>query len=137
LGDFKFLYKTYADCASAELSTCLKLKLFTMLDRVARSLNDVKVTEGVQFTRDPEAPVDETPAKTEKEIEAELPRSLEAKNGQLNSLLFDKVMSFFQSHTLQVSISFKPLFALSIGLNTNCFPSNRSNSHRPKKCSAL
>ena len=102
LGDFKFLYKTYADCASADASTCLKLKLFTILDRVSRSLKDFKVTEGVKFTRDPEVPVDETPVQTEKDIEAELPRSLDDKDKQLNSLIFDKVLSFFQSHTLQV-----------------------------------
>uniref|UniRef100_A0A182QJR4 Uncharacterized protein n=1 Tax=Anopheles farauti TaxID=69004 RepID=A0A182QJR4_9DIPT len=102
LGEIKYLYKTYQDCASADVSTCLKMKLFTILDRVARSAKDFKLSEGVRFVRDQESPADATPLKTEAQLEAELPRSLDEKERSLNSMLFDKVLSFFQSHTLQV-----------------------------------
>lgn len=102
-GDIKYLYKTYQDCSAADLSTCLKLKLFTIIDRVARSDSDFKVYEGVTFVRDGEEPVDETAPKTEKEIEASLPRSLDDKEQSLNSLIMDKIMSYFGSHTLKVS----------------------------------
>lgn len=102
-GDIKYLYKTYQDCAAADLSTCLKLKLFTVIDRVARSESDFKVYEGVTFVRDGEEQVDETAPKTESEIEASLPRSLDDKESTLNSLIMDKIMSYFGSHTLKVN----------------------------------
>ncbi|XP_049534123.1 uncharacterized protein LOC125950301 [Anopheles darlingi] len=102
LGEIKYLYKTYQDCASADVSTCLKLKLFTILDRVSRSVKDFKLSEGVKFVRDQESPLEVAPVKTEAQLELELPRSLDEKERSLNSMLFDKVLSFFQSHTLQV-----------------------------------
>jgi Protein of unknown function (DUF1676) len=102
-GDVQFLFKTYQDCSASDLNTCLKLRLYSILDRVARSNKDLKLTEGITFARDVDAPVDSTPVKTEKEIEAALPRSLEDKDSSLNSLIFDKIMSFFKGHTLQVS----------------------------------
>lgn len=101
-GDIKYLYKTYQDCSAADLSTCLKLKLFTVIDRVARSTSDFKVYEGVSFVRDGEEEIDETAPKTESEIEASLPRSLDDKESSLNSLIMDKIMSYFGSHTLKV-----------------------------------
>lgn len=103
LGEIKYLYKTYQDCANSDVPTCLKLKLFTILDRVARSLKDFKISEGVKFVRDQEVPIDSTPVKSEAQIEMELPRSMDEKERSLNSMLFDKVLSFFQTHTLQVS----------------------------------
>lgn len=101
-GDIKYLYKTYQDCSAADLSTCLKLKLFTVIDRVARSTSDFRVYEGVTFVRDGEEETDETAPKTESEIEASLPRSLDDKESTLNSLIMDKIMSYFGSHTLKV-----------------------------------
>jgi Protein of unknown function (DUF1676) len=104
IGDVKFLYKTYQDCASSDLSTCLKLKLYSVIDRVARSSADFKVYEGVSFVKDEEEQIDDVaPPKTEDEIEASLPRSLEDKEQSLNTLIMDKIMSYFGSHTLKVS----------------------------------
>lgn len=105
LGDIKFLYKTYQDCAAADLSTCLKLKLYTVIDRVARSTNDFKVYDGVTFVKDGEEQVDETAPKSESEVEASLPRSLEDKEQSLNTLIMDKIMSYFGSHTLKVNLT--------------------------------
>lgn len=106
LGEFKYLYKTYQDCAASDLSTCLKLKLYTAINRLARSNGDFKVSNSVTFVKDeeeqPAADEEEAP-KTESEIESELPRSLEDKNQALNSLIFDKIVSFFENHTLKVS----------------------------------
>lgn len=106
LGEFKYLYKTYQDCAASDLSTCLKLKLYTAINRLARSNGDFKVSDSVTFVKDEEAqsPADEEEApKTEGEIESELPRSLADKDQALNSLIFDKIVSFFENHTLKVS----------------------------------
>lgn len=105
LGDIKFFYKTYQDCASSDLSTCLKLKLYSAMDRIARSNGEFKLTEGVQFVKEGEDESAEEPeaVKSESEIEASLPRSLDDKEQTLNSMIFDKIMSFFESHTLKVN----------------------------------
>lgn len=103
-GDVKYLYKTYQDCSASDLSTCLKLKLYTIIDRVARSNSDFKVYEGVTFVKDGEDSTDESSPKSEDEIEASLPRSLEDKEQTLNTLIMDKIMSYFGSHTLKVKI---------------------------------
>ena len=103
IGDIRYLYKMYQECSSTDLSTCLKLKLFTIVDRVSRSNNDFKVYDGVSFEKEnDDVTVDETPVKTEEEIEASLPRSLNDKEQTLNSLIMDKIMSYFGSHTLKV-----------------------------------
>lgn len=103
LGDIKFLYKTYQDCAAEDLSTCLKLKLYSVIDRVARSTSDFKVYDGVTFVKDGEEQVEEVPPQTESEVEASLPRSLDDKESALNTLIMDKIMSYFGSHTLKVN----------------------------------
>lgn len=128
-GDVKYLYKTYQDCSASDLSTCLKLKLFTIIDRVARSTNDFKVYEGVTFVKDGEESDEAAPAKTESEIEASLPRSLEDKEQTLNTLIMDKIMSYFGSHTLKVRSEITHWIIDVIFM----LPSfNRLNSHRPK-----
>lgn len=99
-GDIRYLYKTYQDCSSSDLSTCLKLKLYSIIDRVARSNSDFRVFEGVTFVNDGEQ-IDETSPKTEDEIEASLPRSLDDKEQTLNTMIMDKIMSYFGSHTLK------------------------------------
>jgi hypothetical protein len=102
-GDAKFLYRTYQECLASDLSTCLKLKLYGVMDRIARSQNEFKVYDGVAFVKEGDEPEDNSESKTEEEVEESLPRSLEDKDKTLNSLIFDKVLSFFASHTLKVS----------------------------------
>lgn len=102
LGDAKYILNTYQQCASQDLATCLKLKLYSVIDRVARSNSDFKVYEGVEFVKE-EGSVDEEQApKTESEVEASLPRSLDDKEQTLNQMIFDRILSFFDSHTLKV-----------------------------------
>lgn len=103
IGDIRYLYKMYQECASTDLSTCLKLKLFTIVDRVSRSNNDFKVIDGVSFEKTNEdVTVEATEQQTEEQIEAVLPRSLDDKEQTLNSMIMDKIMSYFGSHTLKV-----------------------------------
>jgi hypothetical protein len=105
-GDAKYLFKTYQDCASKDLSTCLKLKLYSIVDRVARSNDDFKIYDGVTFVNENASAEEETaPQKSEVEIEASLPRSLDDKEQTLNQMIFDRVLSYFDSHTLKVSLS--------------------------------
>lgn len=103
IGDIRYLYKMYQECASTDLSTCLKLKLFTIVDRVSRSNKDFNVIDGVSFEKENEdVTVEVTAQQTEEEIEAVLPRSLDDKEQTLNSMIMDKIMSYFGSHTLKV-----------------------------------
>lgn len=101
-GDAKYLFKTYQECASQDLSTCLKLKLYTVVDRIARSNSDLKIYDGVTFVSEK---VDEehSPPKSEQEVEASLPRSLDDKEQSLNQMIMDRVLSYFDSHTLKVT----------------------------------
>lgn len=101
-GDLKFLTKMYSDCASSDLSTCLKLKLVTAMDRASRAFPVVEVIEGVSFVKEG---TEQPTTQSENEIEANLPRALGDKEEALNQMIVDKIFSFFQSHTLQVGQS--------------------------------
>lgn len=72
------------------------------MDRAARAFPVVEVMEGVQFVKEQGG---EQPAtsQSENEIEANLPRALNEREDALNQMIMDRVFSFFQSHTLQVS----------------------------------
>lgn len=104
MGDLKYVYKVYQECSASDLTSCLKLKLVSAMDRVSRSFTEIPVFEGVKFVKDPKA-VEATPqeSKTEAEIEANLPRSLEDREDALNNMISEKVSNFIGSHTLQVT----------------------------------
>ncbi|KAF5290243.1 hypothetical protein FQA39_LY14797 [Lamprigera yunnana] len=98
LGDFHYAYKVYKECAS-DLLPCLKLKLVSAMDRAMKADSEVPILEGVKFVKNSNALPE--PPKTEAEIEASLPRGLDRDNA-LNSLIFEKVANFFDTHSLQV-----------------------------------
>ncbi|GJQ85501.1 hypothetical protein Trydic_g23089 [Trypoxylus dichotomus] len=102
MGDLRYIYKVYQECAATDLSSCLKLKLLTTIDRVARNYADVPIIDGVNFVKNGEVPKEEI--KTEAEIEASLPRALSEREVTLNNLIVDKVANFFETHTLQVKL---------------------------------
>lgn len=102
LGDFRYLYKVYQECAATDLTSCLKLKLVAAMDRAAKAYPTFTLFDGVSFVKESEAK-DPTPVKSEAEIEASLPRSLDEKDKVLNTLIADKVANFFDTHTLQVT----------------------------------
>ncbi|XP_066581672.1 uncharacterized protein Osi8 [Prorops nasuta] len=103
IGDLRYVYQIYKECAASDLSPCLKLKLVSAMDRVSRSVS-FNVAEGVTVVKDgPETTVEEPP-KSVQEIEASLPRALEDKEDALNTMIFDKVIKFFQSHTLKLKL---------------------------------
>ncbi|VEN54173.1 unnamed protein product [Callosobruchus maculatus] len=102
LADLRYMYSVYQECASSDVTSCLKLKLIAAMDRVARSFNEIPIFEGVTFVKDPKATVVDTEPKSEAEIEANLPRSLEDKQDALNGMIADKVSNFIGSHTLQI-----------------------------------
>ncbi|KAK5644800.1 hypothetical protein RI129_006100 [Pyrocoelia pectoralis] len=102
LGDLHYAYKVYQECATSDLSPCLKLKLISVMDRALRAYNDVSVMEGVTFVKDSKAP-QETEPKTVAEIEAGLPRELN-RDDALNQLIVERLVNFFDTHSLQIKL---------------------------------
>lgn len=112
-GDFDFVYRTYQDCSSGDLSVCLKLKLVSALDGAVRSMRNVDVVEGIKFVGlDKDDEFVSSSAMSENDILATLPRSVEGRESVLTSMIWDKLSSFFQTHTVQVrSIDTKSHYA--------------------------
>lgn len=102
-GDLRQMYQTYKECSNEELSPCLKVRLLSAIDRVSRSIQ-LNVADGVTFVQDEQVSIDEEPQKSLQEIEASLPRALDDKEDKLNTMIFDKVIKFFQSHTLKLKL---------------------------------
>lgn len=127
IGDIKYFYDTYKECSTSHLTTCLKEKVLLIMDRVSRSTMDIKLIDGVTFVPDEKTTLEESSIKTKEDLEQMLPRALDEKDRALNNMIFDKIVSFFKSHTLQVSVYFK---VRSQKIISNCivFEILRSNS---------
>ncbi|XP_076240680.1 uncharacterized protein LOC143183126 [Calliopsis andreniformis] len=102
-GDLKQIYQVYKECSEDDISPCLKVRLLSAIDRMYRSAQ-LNVADGVTFIRDGSVSSDDEPPKSLQEIEASLPRALDDKEDALNTMIFDKVMKFFQSHTLKLKL---------------------------------
>lgn len=106
--DLSLMFRIYQQCASENLSVCLKVKLLTGLEKAFRPSKTLKLIDGVQFVNavDDENITRRNGAKvtllTENDIEATLPRGLDAKEHVLNNMIFKKLAGFLQDHTLQV-----------------------------------
>jgi hypothetical protein len=115
--DLRFLFRIYNDCSQRDTSSCLKMKLVTALDRASKSRSDLKVLEGVVFTRDPSA-VSDTSVHgkpiSEAELEASLPRGLQDKEDLLDGLIMEKILAFFKSHVLQFKLPSEQEFKRSL-----------------------
>ena len=101
-GDLRYVYQVYKECSGSEMSACLKLKLLAAMDRVSRSVQ-LNIVDGITLVKDDPIAQDEPP-KSAEEIEANLPRALDDKEDALNSMILDKVVNFFQSHTLKLKL---------------------------------
>nr|XP_012145798.1 PREDICTED: uncharacterized protein LOC100882047 [Megachile rotundata] len=101
-GDLRQMYQIYKECADEELSPCLKVRLLSAIDRVSRS-SQLNVADGVTFVQDDPVSDAEAP-KSFQEIEANLPRALDDKEDALNTMIYDKIVKFFQSHTLKLKL---------------------------------
>lgn len=62
------------------------------------------MADGVTFVRDDPVSHEDEPPKSLQEIEGSLPRALDDKEDALNTMIFDKVVKFFQSHTLKLKL---------------------------------
>lgn len=102
IGDLQYFYDTYKECSETDLATCLKEKLLMVVNRVERSQTNLKIVDGIDFVRDPNVQLSETLIKSKKDLDDILPRSLHEKSRALDSMIFDKILSFFKQYTLQV-----------------------------------
>ncbi|XP_056635950.1 uncharacterized protein LOC130444696 [Diorhabda sublineata] len=104
ISDFRYMYKVYQECAATDVMSCLKLKLITALDRAAKSYSELPLIEGIKFVKDPQDTSTSQEVKSEAEIEATLPRSLDEKENVLDDIISDRVSNFLSSHTLQIKL---------------------------------
>lgn len=99
----RLLMKLYDDCQKKGFVPCLKMKAITFFDRAGRS-NEINLGETLTIVRDTKAQAQQNVI-TEKELEEQLPRgSEEARDSRLNSILFNRVADFFNSHRLVLSL---------------------------------
>lgn len=103
--DMKYVYNLYQGCASQDLLVCLKVRLLTTMDRVSRSAKDVSITDNLKVVNervDVQNAADQEPALTEEVIEQSLPRSLQAQDQTLNSMLLKKFLGMIKNYSFQV-----------------------------------
>ncbi|XP_075144512.1 osiris 8 [Haematobia irritans] len=100
--DLSMVYRLYQQCAAENLSVCLKVKLLTGLEKVQRSAKTLKIMEGIQFVKADDTVEPAKPLMTETDIEANLPRALDAKEQVLTNMIVKNIAGFLQRHTLQI-----------------------------------
>ncbi|BFF92969.1 uncharacterized protein DMAD_10910 [Drosophila madeirensis] len=103
--DMSLVYRIYQQCTGENMSVCLKVKLLTGLEKAFRSAKTLSLFEGVQFVSSSgseEQKRAKLPPISEQDIVAVLPRSTDAKDQVLNSMIFKRVGNFLQDHTLQI-----------------------------------
>lgn len=97
----KSMMRIYEECQRTDgIVPCLKKKAILFFDRVAR-MEAIPVVDGIEVvkTSEPEvAPI------SEKDIEATLPRNLQDKDETLTAMLWDRIASFANSRTIQLSL---------------------------------
>lgn len=97
----KYLMRIYEDCHRADgVLPCLKKKAILFFDRAAR-MEAIPVIDGIDVVKTSEPDVKPI---SENEIEANLPRNLEDKDQALSGMLWDRIASFANSRTIQLSL---------------------------------
>lgn len=97
----KNVMRIYEECNRSDgFVPCLKKKAILFFDRVAR-MENIPVLDGVDVVKISE---DEVQPATEKELEAALPRNMHDKDQALSEMLWDRIASFANSRTIQLSL---------------------------------
>ncbi|KAJ8894800.1 hypothetical protein PR048_000107 [Dryococelus australis] len=85
--------------------TCLKVRLVAALDRATRQLSgNVPLATGVTLVAEGGRDF-VTPAVSERQLEAALPRGLVDREDALDTMILDKLGGFFGSHSLQFKMT--------------------------------
>lgn len=112
LSGFKAVSKVYDDCANKDypMSSCLKLKALTLLDRVARSDSISFADITISKTADAKSRVDYGRAINENELENEIKTSAGNEifagesDSKLNDLILERVARFLSSHNVNIKL---------------------------------
>lgn len=100
---FKVALKVFEECSKSDgLSPCLKKKAITFLDRLGRT-EKFAVSDEITIVQDPEA-VNNVTTVAEENIEATLPRDLQARDAALSTLLWDKVSSVVKNKNIEFNL---------------------------------
>lgn len=97
--------RVYDECQKSEggFVLCFKKKAVTFLDRIGR-IDSINVSDGLKLTRSEGYPVDVARTISETDLEASLPRGLEARDEALTNMLLERVAKFFSGRTVQVQL---------------------------------
>ncbi|XP_026754403.1 uncharacterized protein LOC113514513 [Galleria mellonella] len=97
----RYITRIYEDCVHSDgVVPCLKKKAILFFDRAAR-LDAIPLIDGVDIVKSSEP---ETVSISENDIESNLPRNLNDKNEALTDMLWDRIASFANSRTIQLSL---------------------------------
>lgn len=101
----RILRKLYDDCSKKDSAMmCLKGKAITFFDRASRS-DSIVVGDLVTLVREEGSRVDYGRAITETDLETVSQGGDEtSRDAKLNDLLFDRVASFFNSHSVKLAL---------------------------------
>lgn len=95
--------KLYNDCNNdVGFSVCLKKKAISLLDRLGR-MENVSLGAGINIVQRPDANCNES-AVSEKDMEDNLPRALDAKEDALSYMLMDKLFNYVGSRRVELSL---------------------------------
>lgn len=97
----RYVMRIYEDCQRSDgVLPCLKKKAILFFDRAARA-EAIPVIDGVEIVKTSGAEVSPI---SENDIESNLPRNLADKNEALTDMLWDRIASFANSRTIQLSL---------------------------------
>ncbi|XP_045780342.1 uncharacterized protein LOC123877570 [Maniola jurtina] len=97
----KYMMRIYEDCQRADgILPCIKKKAILFFDRAAR-MEAIPLVDGIDIVKTSEVEV--VPV-SENDIEASLPRNLESKDEVLSEMLWDRIATFANSRTIQLSL---------------------------------
>ncbi|KAJ9594846.1 hypothetical protein L9F63_013883, partial [Diploptera punctata] len=102
--EYRVLKRVFDDCLkSGESVNCLKDKTVTFLDRVSR-VKSIPLFDGISLARVQNANL-EPRILNEPEIEENNGRDLNGKSDRLDQMIYDKLINFWNTHTIDVDFS--------------------------------
>lgn len=105
LGTLKVLHRVVDKCGDApELFSCLKVKAVGLLDR-ALTVDTLPLNDYISINKDPKVKdATPSPARTEGELEAALPRDAAKRSLILDEMLEERFNKYLDSRTIQLSM---------------------------------
>jgi hypothetical protein len=97
----KYVMRIYDECTKSDgVLPCLKKKAILFFDRAAR-MDAIPLINGIEIVKSGEPDIKPI---SENDIESNLPRNLADKNEALTDMLWDRIATFANSRTIQLSL---------------------------------